>query len=455
MYFKNAWEKYVDQKELMEFCEDYKEFISKSKTERLFTKNSIELAKKAGFKDINDFKKLKKGDKVYVVNRDKNVCLFLIGEESLTKGINVLGAHIDSPRMDLKQNPVYEKDGFCYFDTHYYGGIKTYQWVTIPLSLIGVVIKKDGTKIEVNIGEDEKDPILYISDLLIHLAKDQLSKRANEVVLGENLDLLIGSIPSLKAKKEVVKENILNILKEKYKISEEDFVSSELEVVPSFKARDLGLDRSLVAAYGQDDKVCAYTSLRAILDTKEVKKTACTILVDKEEIGSMGATGAQSRFFENVIAKLISLKEDNYNDLLLRECLTNSNVLSSDVSAGSDPLYNQVDSPRNNCYLGKGIVFNKYTGSRGKGGCNDANAEYIAKIRNIMDKNKIYYQTSELGKVDQGGGGTIAYILANLNMNVIDAGVGVLSMHSPLEITSKVDIFEAYNAYKVFIKEMD
>lgn len=455
MYFKNAWEKYVDQKELMEFCEDYKEFISKSKTERLFTKNSIELAKKAGFKDINDFKKLKKGDKVYAVNRDKNVCLFLIGEESLTKGINVLGAHIDSPRMDLKQNPIYEKDGFCYFDTHYYGGIKTYQRVTIPLSLIGVVIKKDGTKIEVNIGEDDKDPILYISDLLIHLAKDQLSKRANEVVLGENLDLLIGSIPSLKAKKEVVKENILNILKEKYKISEEDFVSSELEVVPSFKARDLGLDRSLLAAYGQDDKVCAYTSLRAILDTKEVKKTACVVLVDKEEIGSMGATGAQSRFFENVIAKLISLKEDNYNDLLLRECLTSSNVLSSDVSAGSDPLYNQVDSPRNNCYLGKGIVFNKYTGSRGKGGCNDANAEYIAKIRNIMDKNKIYYQTSELGKVDQGGGGTIAYILANLNMNVIDAGVGVLSMHSPLEITSKVDIFEAYNAYKVFIKEMD
>lgn len=453
MYSKNAWEKYDNEKldELMKFNEEYKNFITFGKTERLVVAESIKLLEEKGFKPIDEFKTLKEGDKVYAINRNKNVFAFIIGKEKASKGINVLGAHIDSPRIDLKQNPLYESFDFALLDTHYYGGVKKYQWVTIPLALHGVVAKKDGTVIDINVGEDENDPIFCITDLLIHLSADQLQKTASKVIEGENLDVTIGSMPLKGEEKESVKANILKILKEKYNFEEEDFVSAEIEVVPAGNARDLGFDRSMVAGYGHDDRVCAYTSLRAILDLKETPtKTACCALVDKEEVGSIGATGAQSNFFENVIAEIINLQE-NYNDLLLRRCLSNSNMLSSDVSAGVDPLYVGVNELKNSAYLGKGIVFNKYTGARGKSGCNDASAEYVAKLRKIMDENDINYQTAELGKVDQGGGGTIAYILANLNMNVIDAGISVLNMHAPMEVVSKVDVYEAYKAYIAFL----
>lgn len=453
MYSKNAWEKYDNEKldELMKFNEEYKNFITFGKTERLVVAESIKLLEEKGFKPIDEFKTLKEGDKVYAINRNKNVFAFIIGKEKASKGINVLGAHIDSPRIDLKQNPLYESFDFALLDTHYYGGVKKYQWVTIPLALHGVVAKKDGTVIDINVGEDENDPIFCITDLLIHLSSDQLQKTASKVIEGENLDVTIGSMPLKGEGKESVKANILKILKEKYNFEEEDFVSAEIEVVPAGNARDLGFDRSMVAGYGHDDRVCAYTSLRAILDLKETPtKTVCCALVDKEEVGSIGATGAQSNFFENVIAEIINLQE-NYNDLLLRRCLSNSNMLSSDVSAGVDPLYVGVNELKNSAYLGKGIVFNKYTGARGKSGCNDASAEYVAKLRKIMDENDINYQTAELGKVDQGGGGTIAYILANLNMNVIDAGISVLNMHAPMEVVSKVDVYEAYKAYIAFL----
>lgn len=453
MYSKNAWEKYDNEKldELMKFNEEYKNFITFGKTEILVVAESIKLLEEKGFKPIDEFKTLKEGDKVYAINRNKNVFAFIIGKEKASKGINVLGAHIDSPRIDLKQNPLYESFDFALLDTHYYGGVKKYQWVTIPLALHGVVAKKDGTVIDINVGEDENDPIFCITDLLIHLSADQLQKTASKVIEGENLDVTIGSMPLKGEEKESVKANILKILKEKYNFEEEDFVSAEIEVVPAGNARDLGLDRSMVAGYGHDDRVCAYTSLRAILDLKETPtKTVCCALVDKEEVGSIGATGAQSNFFENVIAEIINLQE-NYNDLLLRRCLSNSNMLSSDVSAGVDPLYVGVNELKNSAYLGKGIVFNKYTGARGKSGCNDASAEYVAKLRKIMDENDINYQTAELGKVDQGGGGTIAYILANLNMNVIDAGISVLNMHAPMEVVSKVDVYEAYKAYIAFL----
>ncbi len=453
MYNKNAWEKYDNEKldELMKFNEEYKNFITFGKTERLVVAESIKLLEEKGFKALSEFKTLKEGDKVYAINRNKNVFAFIIGKEKASQGINVLGAHIDSPRIDLKQNPLYESFDFALLDTHYYGGVKKYQWVTIPLALHGVVAKKDGTVVDINVGEDENDPIFCITDLLIHLSADQLQKTASKVIEGENLDVTIGSMPLKGAEKESVKANILKILKEKYNFEEEDFVSAEIEVVPAGNARDLGLDRSMVAGYGHDDRVCAYTSLRAILDLKEVPtKTVCCALVDKEEVGSIGATGAQSSFFENVIAEIINLQE-KYNDLLLRRCLSNSNMLSSDVSAGVDPLYVGVNELKNSAYLGKGIVFNKYTGSRGKSGCNDASAEYVAKLRKIMDENDVNYQTAELGKVDQGGGGTIAYILANLNMNVIDAGISVLNMHAPMEVVSKVDVYEAYKAYIAFL----
>ncbi len=454
MYSKNAWKKYKNYDEIFAFNEDYKRFLSNGKNERLVVKESVELAEKAGFKNIDTFTSLKSGDKVYVLNRNKNILLFVIGKESLTKGINILGAHIDSPRLDIKQNPLYENSDFALLDTHYYGGIKKYQWVTIPLALIGVVVKKDGTTVEINIGDDKNDPVLGISDLLIHLSSDQLQKKAASVIDGEKLDVTVGSIPLSDEEKQPVKANILKLLKEKYDIEEEDFLSCEIEVVPAGESRDYGLDRSMVAGYGHDDRVCAFTSLRAVLDLNEVNRTTCCYLVDKEEVGSIGATGAQSRFFENALAKLISLSEDNYSDLKLRECLTNSFMLSSDVSAGVDPLFLEVNELKNSAYLGRGIVFNKYTGSRGKGGCNDAMPEFIAKLRNILDKENINYQTAEIGKVDQGGGGTIAYILGNLDMTVIDAGVAVLNMHSPMEIVSKVDVYEAYLAYKTFLKEM-
>ena len=363
--------------------------------------------------------------------------------------MRVLGAHIDSPRLDIKQNPLYEKDGFALLDTHYYGGIKKYQWVTLPLALHGVVVKKDGTSINVSIGENPNDPVLGINDLLVHLAQDQMQKTAAKVIEGEDLDLMVGSIPT-NGDDYSVKTNILNILKEKYDFEEEDFLSAELEVVPAGPARDYGLDRSMVMGYGHDDRVCAYTSLKATLDIENPEYTSCCILVDKEEVGSIGATGAQSLFFENTVLELLTLQRQG-SILDLRHAMQNTKMLSSDVSAGVDPLYPSVNEPKNSAYLGKGIVFNKFTGSRGKGGCNDANPEYIAWLRSIMDANEINFQTAELGRVDQGGGGTIAYILGNYNMNVIDAGVPVLNMHAPWEVVSKVDVYEAYKAYKVFL----
>lgn len=452
MYAKNTWEKYKDNlNEVMEYNEGYKDYISKNKTERACVKDSIRLAKEKGFKPLDSFETLKPGDKVYVNNRDKNIALFVIGNKPLTEGMRILGAHIDSPRMDLKQNPLYESEGFALADTHYYGGVKKYQWVTIPLSLYGVVAKKDGTVVDVVIGEDDNDPVVGISDLLIHLSADQLDKKAAKVIEGENLDVTLGNMPLAGEEKNAVKANILKLLKDKYDIEEEDFVSAEIEVVPSGKARDYGLDRSMIAGYGHDDRVCAYTSLTAILDMDVCDYTCCTILVDKEEIGSVGATGAHSLFFENTVGEmLVKMGIDSF--VQTRLTLSRSKMLSSDVSAGVDPLYVSVNDKKNAAYLGNGIVFNKYTGARGKSGSNDASAEYVARIRAVMDESNIHYQTAELGKVDQGGGGTIAYILGNYNMDVIDAGIAVLNMHAPMEIVSKVDVYETYQAYKAFLK---
>lgn len=452
MYRKNIWES-ADSKKvtaIMEFNKPYLEFLSNGKTERECVAQSIELAEKAGFKPLNRFKSLKAGDRVYVLNKNKNIALFIIGKKPLKEGMRILGAHIDSPRLDLKQNPLYEKDGFALLDTHYYGGIKKYQWVTIPLALHGVVCKKDGTTVNVNIGESEDDPVLGIGDLLIHLSQDQLTKTAAKVIEGENLDVTIGSIPLKEDEKFSVKANVLKLLKEKYGMEEDDFVSSEIEVVPAGKARDYGLDRGMVASYGQDDRVCAYTSLRAILDVKDPEYTSCCILVDKEEIGSVGATGAHSLFFENTVARLLA-KVGDTDFLSVRETMENSYMLSSDVSAGVDPLFESVNEMKNAAFMGEGIVFNKYTGSRGKSGCNDTNPEFIAWLRKILDDENIHYQTAELGRVDAGGGGTIAYILGNYNMNVIDAGVGILNMHAPMEISSKADVYEAYLSYVAFL----
>ena len=452
MYNKYAYEKYVgkNNEKLETFSKDYIDFLSRSKTERIFTKNSVELAEKFGFKNIEEVKSLKAGDKVYSLNRGKNIALFVIGKEPIEKGLNILGAHIDSPRLDLKQNPLYESTGFALFDTHYYGGVKKYQWVTIPLALYGTVYKKDGSEIEVAIGDHEDDPVFGISDLLIHLSADQLQKTAAKVIEGEALDLTMGSLPLKEGEKDSIKANVLKILKDKYDIEEDDLSSAEIEVVPAGRAREYGLDRSMIAGYGHDDKVCAYTSLRAILEVEKPERTSCCILVDKEEVGSIGATGAQSRYFENLIAEVMNLKGE-YSELTLRRALTNSRMLSSDVSAGVDPLFLGVNELKNSAYLNKGIVFNKYTGRAGKGGCNDASPKFIAHLRKIMDEDGIYYQTAEIGKVDQGGGGTIAYILANLNMDVIDAGISVLNMHAPMEIVSKIDVYEAYLAYKTFL----
>ena len=452
MYAKNTWEKYKDDlNEVMEYNEGYKDYISKNKTERACVKDSIRLAEEKGFKPLDSFETLKAGDKVYVNNRDKNIALFVIGNKPLTEGMRILGAHIDSPRMDLKQNPLYESEGFVLADTHYYGGVKKYQWVTIPLSLYGVVAKKDGTVVDVVIGEDDNDPVVGISDLLIHLAAEQLDKKAAKVIEGENLDVTLGNMPLVGEEKDAVKANILKLLKDKYDIEEEDFVSAEIEVVPSGKARDYGLDRSMIAGYGHDDRVCAYTSLTAILDMDVCDYTCCTILVDKEEIGSVGATGAQSLFFENTIGEmLVKMGVDSF--VQTRLTLSRSKMLSSDVSAGVDPLFVSVNDKKNAAYLGNGIVFNKYTGARGKSGSNDASAEYVARIRAVMDESNIHYQTAELGKVDLGGGGTIAYILGNYNMDVIDAGIAVLNMHAPMEVVSKVDVYETYQAYKAFLK---
>ncbi len=452
---KNAWLKYTDEqiKQVTDLSEGYKKFISDCKTERECTLEVIRQAKEQGFVDLMEMKSIKPGDKVYYNNMDKSVALFLIGEQPLEKGMKLLGAHIDSPRIDLKQVPLYEDTEMALLDTHYYGGIKKYQWVTLPLAIHGIVVKKDGTKLNIVIGEDENDPVVGISDLLVHLAADQMGKKASAVIEGEDLNVLIGSQPLKGEDKEAVKANILKILKEKYDFEEADFISAELEVVPAGKARDFGLDQSMVIGYGQDDRVCSYTSMRALFDLEKVDRTAVCLLVDKEEVGSIGATGMHSRFFENVVAELLE-RMGEYSELKVRRALANSHMLSSDVSAAFDPNYPSVMEKKNSAYFGRGIVFNKYTGARGKSGCNDANPEFIAQLRKIMEDNKVNYQTSELGKVDQGGGGTIAYIMAQYNMEVIDSGVAVLNMHSPWEITSKADIFEATQGYLAFLKDI-
>lgn len=459
MYNENAWKKYNEKemKEAMEFSEGYKDFLTRGKTERACVALSLDMAKKKGFRDLDEIMKagetLKAGDKVYALNMNKNIALFVIGEKPLEQGLRILGAHIDSPRLDLKQNPLYESEGFALFDTHYYGGIKKYQWVVLPLSLHGVVIKKDGTKIDFVIGEKEDDPVFFVSDLLIHLAADQLKAKGNKIIEGENLDVTIGTIPLKDEEKDAVKANVLRILKDTYGIEPEDFLSAEIEVVPSGKARDCGLDQSMIMGYGHDDRVCAYTSLAAILEVESCQYTNCCFLVDKEEIGSVGATGAQSLFMENTIAEVMACMEGE-SLLKTRRALTNTKMLSSDVSAGVDPLYVSVSDKKNAAYLGKGIVFNKYTGARGKSGCNDANPEYMAELRRVLDDAKVNYQTAELGKVDQGGGGTIAYIMGNYTMNVIDAGVPVMNMHAPWEVVSKADVYEAYRAYKAFLSDI-
>ena len=454
---ENAWKKYDEAglKEVFEYCEGYKKYISDCKTERECVSESIRIAETYGYRNLEDVIKnketLKSGDKVYANNMGKGIALFLIGEEPMAAGCNILGAHVDSPRLDIKQNPLYEDKEFAMLDTHYYGGIKKYQWVTLPLALHGVVVKKDKTVIELNIGEDDSDPIVGISDLLVHLSADQMSKKASNVIEGEDLNVTIGSMPLDGEEKDAVKANILKLLKEKYDFEEDDFVSAEIEVGPAGKAREYGLDRSMVAGYGHDDRICAYTSMMAQLETESVKRTAVTLLVDKEEVGSIGATGQHSRFFENTVAEVMD-RLGEYSELNVRRALKNSKMLSSDVSAAFDPNYAAVNEEKNSAFMGHGLVFNKYTGSRGKGGCNDANAEYMAELRNIMDSENVTFQTAELGKVDQGGGGTIAYILAQYNMEVIDSGIALHNMHAPWEIASKIDIWEATKGYKAFLK---
>lgn len=455
---KNVWTNYGKKElaELEKLNKNYRHFLDHGKTERECVKAAVKQAKKEGFKDLKEVirsgEKLQAGDRVYDVFMEKAIALFVIGSKDMEKGMNILGAHIDSPRLDLKQNPLYEDTELAYLDTHYYGGIKKYQWVTIPLALHGVVAKKDGSVVEINIGEEEDDPVFCISDLLIHLSGEQMEKNGAKVVEGEALNLLIGNMPLKDEEKDAVKKNVLNLLKEKYDIEEEDFLSAELEVVPAGKARECGLDRSMILAYGHDDRVCAYTSLEAILDMKKVKRTACCILVDKEEIGSVGATGMQSRFFENTVAELLNCM-GVYSELTLRRVLANSKMLSSDVSAAYDPEYAAVFEKKNTAYFARGIVFNKYTGARGKSGSNDANAEYMAELRKILEKHNVAFQTAELGKVDVGGGGTIAYILALYGMQVIDCGVAVMSMHAPWEIVSKADVYEAKKCYMAFLSE--
>ena len=483
---KNIWETYDAKhlKKLEELCSQYREFLDNGKTERECIDTIVNTAENAGYRElealIRENGSLKPGDKVYSVWMNKSIVMFQIGTKPMAEGMNILGAHIDSPRLDIKQNPLYEDGGFAYLDTHYYGGVKKYQWVTIPLAIHGVVVKKDGTTVEINIGENEDDPVFFISDLLIHLAQEQLEKKASKVIEGEALDIIVGSRPIVidkvkeekaekdgekskkdskkkdadkdkSAGKEAVKAGILKILKDNYDMEEEDFISAELEVVPAGRAREAGFDRSMILSYGQDDRVCAFTSLKAMLDTGDTERTVCCILVDKEEIGSVGATGMQSRFFENSVAEVMNLTGE-YNEINVRRCLANSCMLSSDVSSAFDPGFAASFDKKNVAYLGGGMVFNKFTGSRGKSGSNDANAEYIAHIRDIFDRKKVHFQTAELGRVDLGGGGTIAYILALYGMNVIDSGVAVLNMHAPWEAVSKADVYETYRGYKAFVE---
>ena len=453
---KNAWKTYdeAQMKELQQLNADYINFLSECKTERECVKDTVRRVEEKGYisieKAMEENKTLQPGDKIYAVCMNKTVALFNIGNKPLEKGMNILGAHIDSPRLDLKQNPLYEDGNLAYLDTHYYGGVKKYQWVTLPLAIHGVVCLKDGTTVDIAIGDKESDPVFVISDLLIHLSADQLQKKANEVIAGEDLNVTVGSIPLENEEKDAVKANVAKILKSTYGFEEEDFVSAELEVVPAGRARSCGFDSSMVLGYGHDDRICAYTSLVAQLEAENVKRTAVCLLVDKEEVGSQGATGMHSMFFENFVAEVMECMGD-YSALSVKRAMMNSTMLSSDVSAAHDPIYASASSPRNQAEFGKGIVFNKYTGARGKSGCNDANAEYIALIRRIMDDHNVAWQTSELGKVDQGGGGTIAYILANYGMQVIDCGVALHNMHAPFELASKADIYEAKKGYAAFL----
>lgn len=474
MEHKNTWETYNAKqlKEVDAFAREYMDFLDNGKTERECIDQIVNTIEEAGYQELETLVKsgvkLKTGDKVYSVWMNKSVAMFRIGKEKMTDGINILGAHIDSPRLDIKQNPLYEDGGFAYLDTHYYGGVKKYQWVTLPLAIHGVVVKKDGTTVEINVGENEDDPVFFVSDLLIHLAQEQMEKKANKVIEGEALDIIIGNKPLViekkekntkskdeeeekSADKEAVKKGILEILQKSYDIEEEDFISAELEVVPAGKAREAGFDRSMILAYGQDDRVCAFSSLKAMLEVTSSDRTACCILVDKEEIGSVGATGMQSKFFENAVAEVMNLTGE-YSELNVRRCLAHSCMLSSDVSSAFDPTYAASFDKKNVAYLGCGMVFNKFTGARGKSGSNDANAEYLGHIRAIFEKEKVNFQTAELGKVDLGGGGTIAYILALYGMNVIDSGVAVLNMHAPWEATSKADVYETKRGYVAFLK---
>lgn len=478
METKNTWKTYNDGqlKAVDTFADEYRSFLDAGKTERECVDLIVDMAEQQGYQELEKVMKaggrLKKGDKVYSVCMNKSVAMFRIGEHPMAEGMNILGAHIDSPRLDIKQNPLYEDGGFAYLDTHYYGGVKKYQWVAIPLAIHGVIVKKDGTTVEINIGENEDDPVFFISDLLIHLAAEQLEKKASKVIEGEALDLIIGNRPFVFGKEQggekkeenaaeekddkkdaadAVKKGILNILKENYDVEEEDFLSAELEVVPAGKAREAGFDRSMILAYGQDDRVCAFTSLKAMLEVEDTDRTACCLLVDKEEIGSVGATGMQSRFFENVVAEVMNLTGE-YSELNVRRCLSSSCMLSSDVSSAFDPAFAASFDKKNVAYLGGGMVLNKFTGARGKSGSNDANAEYLAYLRRIFAEGEVNFQTAELGRVDLGGGGTIAYILALYGMNVIDSGVAVLSMHAPWEATSKADVFEAKRGYESFLR---
>ncbi|MFW5991584.1 MAG: aminopeptidase [Halanaerobiaceae bacterium] len=464
---RNAWLEMeeVEHNEIFSFCDEYAGFLSENKTEREFVKRSVELLEEEGFKNIQDKKMLKKGDKIYKVNRNKAVMAAVIGEKPLSEGLNIVGAHVDSPRIDLKPNPLYEKSELAFFNTHYYGGIKKYQWVSIPLALHGVIVKEDGSKVDVKIGNNDQDPVFYISDLLPHLGKDQMQKKMSEGINGEQLNLMIGSIPASKNKEEKsddsssdekkveIKSAVLDLLAEKYDITGEDLVSAELEIVPAMKARDVGFDRGMLAGYGHDDRVCSYTALRAITDIEKPQYTAMVLLMDKEEIGSMGSTGMQSHFFENTVAEMINLSEVNYSELLVRKAIENSRSLSGDVNAAYDPNYADVFEKDNSAYLGKGVVITKYTGARGKSGSSEATAEFVARIRSLFNEAGIIWQTGELGKVDKGGGGTIAQFLANYNMDVLDCGPAVISMHSPYEVVSKVDVYNTYLAYLVFFEK--
>ena len=476
MEYKNTWELYDEEqlKAVDTFAQEYMEFLDHGKTERECIDQIVNLIEEKGYRELDAViaagDKLSAGDKVYSVWMNKSIVMFQIGKDKMADGINILGAHIDSPRLDIKQNPLYEDGGFAYLDTHYYGGVKKYQWVTIPLAIHGVVVKKDGTTVEVSVGEKEEDPVFFVSDLLIHLAQEQLEKKANKVIEGEALDIIVGNRPLVIEKKEAdgkneengekdekaaekdaVKKGILDILQKSYGIEEEDFISAELEVVPAGRAREAGFDRSMILAYGQDDRVCAFTSLKAMLEIGQTARTACCILVDKEEVGSVGATGMQSRFFENAVAEVMNLTGE-YSELNVRRCLARSCMLSSDVSSAYDPSYAASFDKKNVAYLGNGMVFNKFTGSRGKSGSNDANAEYLGHIRGIFEKEDVNFQTAELGRVDLGGGGTIAYILALYGMNVIDCGVAVLNMHAPWEATSKADVYETKRGYVAFLE---